>query len=103
MRGGPELAQVQQGEGAGQLRVGRAGQGGRQVGDITMGHEALTRRIPVMATWDDHDFAANNQGKEYPCTRCGSTGQGLTLTRESQEEFVRHFNIPPTDPIHWYL
>jgi len=46
-------------------------------------------KIPVMATWDDHDFASNNQGKEYACTR------------ESQEEFVRHFNVPSTDPIHW--
>ncbi|HEX4923210.1 MAG TPA: alkaline phosphatase D family protein [Bdellovibrionales bacterium] len=26
----------------------------------------LKRLIPVLATWDDHDFGHNNSGKEYP-------------------------------------
>ena len=44
--------------------------------------------IPVMATWDDHDFAYNNGGNEYPCPR------------DSQLEFATHFNISATDPQH---
>ena len=45
-------------------------------------------KIPVMATWDDHDFGANNQGIEYACLAA------------SQNEFVTHFNVPPSDPMH---
>merc|ERR1712168_1174207 len=45
-------------------------------------------KIPVMATWDDHDFGYNNCGNEYVCPR------------ETQNEFVIYFNIPPTDPRH---
>ena len=26
-------------------------------------------RIPVMATWDDHDYASNNQGNDYNCLK----------------------------------
>jgi len=44
-------------------------------------------KIPVMATWDDHDCCADNAGNEFPCLE------------ESQEEFVKHFNIPATDPV----
>ena len=39
-----------------------------------------------MATWDDHDFGANNVGKEYP------------KRQEGQLEFLRHFDIPKDDP-----
>lgn len=45
-------------------------------------------QIPVTGTWDDHDYAANNQGKGYECAAA------------SQNEFVTHFNVPPTDPRH---
>jgi len=45
-------------------------------------------KIPVMATWDDHDYASNNLGNDYPCKQ------------ESQDEFVTHFNIPESDPRH---
>ena len=45
-------------------------------------------KIPVMATWDDHDFGSNNAGNNYVCLK------------QSQDEFVIHFNIPPTDPRH---
>ena len=29
----------------------------------------LLVRIPVMATWDDHDYASNNQGNDYNCLK----------------------------------
>ena len=45
-------------------------------------------KIPVTGTWDDHDYAANNQGDEYECKKL------------SQDEFVYHFNIPSDDPRH---
>jgi len=46
----------------------------------------LSANIPVMATWDDHDFGSNNDGKHYP------------KRVESQLEFLRHFDIPADDP-----
>jgi len=44
-------------------------------------------KIPVMATWDDHDCCSDNAGNDFPCLL------------ESQEEFVKHFNIPDTSPV----
>ena len=48
----------------------------------------VSLKIPVMATWDDHDYGSNNVGNDYPCPM------------ESQDEFVTHFNIPESDPRH---
>lgn len=48
-------------------------------------HKFLDANIPVMATWDDHDFGRNNDGKHYP------------KRSESQLEFLRHFDVPSTD------
>ncbi len=45
----------------------------------------LQAQIPVMATWDDHDFGENNAGNDY------------SKRVESQLEFLRHFDIPPDD------
>mmetsp|Transcript_36137 Transcript_36137/g.44212 ORF Transcript_36137/g.44212 Transcript_36137/m.44212 type:complete len:514 (+) Transcript_36137:425-1966(+) len=42
--------------------------------------------IPVMGSWDDHDFGSNDQGNEYKCKL------------ESQLEYCIHFNIPRKDP-----
>lgn len=44
--------------------------------------QELRRRGPVLATWDDHDFGANDVGAEYP------------LRRESQAEFLRWLDEP---------
>ncbi len=30
------------------------------------GYQALRARVPVIGTWDDHDYGANNAGAEYP-------------------------------------
>lgn len=45
-------------------------------------------KIPVMATWDDHDCCADGGGNEFPCLK------------ESQKEFVLHFNVPDSEPMH---
>ncbi|WP_156312620.1 alkaline phosphatase D family protein [Marinagarivorans algicola] len=45
----------------------------------------LTAKIPVLATWDDHDFGANNAGNNY------------SKRKESQQQFLRHFDIPTSD------
>ncbi|MCB1319320.1 MAG: alkaline phosphatase family protein, partial [Leptospiraceae bacterium] len=46
----------------------------------------LRAEIPVLATWDDHDYGENNQGRYY------------TRRAESQQEFARHFDLPADDP-----
>ena len=48
--------------------------------------QELRRRGPVLATWDDHDFGANDAGAEYP------------LRRESQAEFLRWLDEPADSP-----
>merc|ERR1719209_932363 len=45
-------------------------------------------KIPVMATWDDHDSSVDDGGNGFPCMA------------ESQAEFVKHFSIPKTSPLH---
>lgn len=45
-------------------------------------------RIPVTGTWDDNDFGDSGMGAEYQCLR------------SSQNEFVYHMGVPPTDPRH---
>ena len=45
-------------------------------------------KIPVMATWDDHDYGYNNAGSEYQCKA------------ETQAEWANHFNIPASQPQH---
>lgn len=46
----------------------------------------LAAEVPVLATWDDHDYGANNAGDNY------------SKREESQQEFLRHFDIPADDP-----
>ena len=46
----------------------------------------LRRRVPVLATGDDHDFGANDVGANYP------------KRRESQEEFLRWLDEPADSP-----
>jgi alkaline phosphatase D len=54
----------------------------------TIGPLRAGEEIPVLATWDDHDYAYDNAGNEYACPL------------ESQNEFVVHFSVPPEDPRH---
>ena len=46
----------------------------------------LRAKVPVLATWDDHDFGANDVGADYP------------KRRESQEEFLRWLDEPADSP-----
>jgi alkaline phosphatase D len=46
----------------------------------------LRRKVPVLATWDDHDFGGNDAGADYP------------KRRESQQEFLRWIDEPADSP-----
>ena len=50
------------------------------------GYLDLVKDIPVMATWDDHDYGLNDGGKEF------------TKKNESQEVFLDFFNINKNNP-----
>ena len=50
------------------------------------GYQKLKQTCPVLATWDDHDFGANDAGTEYP------------MKRESQKVFLDFFEAPKDDP-----
>lgn len=47
----------------------------------------LTNKAPVYATWDDHDFGANDAGASYP------------MKRESQQLFLDFMDVPPNSPL----
>ena len=49
------------------------------------GYKKLKAACPVLATWDDHDFGADDSGADYP------------LRRESQQVFLDFFDAPPDD------
>jgi len=50
------------------------------------GFAALRQTTPVMATWDDHDYGANDAGKEYP------------LKELAQDVFWDSFGLPDEHP-----
>lgn len=43
--------------------------------------------VPILATWDDHDYGANDAGTDYP------------LKHKSQQIFLDFFGFDKTDPI----
>jgi alkaline phosphatase D len=49
------------------------------------GYRKLKATCPVLATWDDHDFGADDSGANYP------------LRRESQQVFLDFFEAPADD------
>lgn len=51
------------------------------------GFAALSRTTPIVAVWDDHDYGANDAGREYP------------MKRESQQLFLDVFGIPKDSPM----
>ncbi|MFO0820966.1 MAG: alkaline phosphatase D family protein [Pirellulales bacterium] len=57
----------------------------KQLGDQP-GYQKLLASCPVVATWDDHDYGANDAGVEY------------AKKRESQQIFLDFFQAPPDDP-----
>jgi alkaline phosphatase D len=50
------------------------------------GYQKLLQTCPVLATWDDHDYGANDAGAEYP------------KKRESQQLFLDFFGVPRDSP-----
>jgi alkaline phosphatase D len=51
------------------------------------GFAALRRTVPIVAVWDDHDYGANDAGREYP------------RKRESQQVFCDFFGIAADAPV----
>ncbi len=45
-------------------------------------YKNLKRNVPILATWDDHDYGKNDAGKEYP------------MKAESKEIFLKFFDEP---------
>jgi alkaline phosphatase D len=50
------------------------------------GYLELVKNIPVMATWDDHDYGINDGGAEFP------------KKREAQKVFLDFFNVDEKSP-----
>src|SRR5213078_1224551 len=50
------------------------------------GWQKLLKACPVLATWDDHDYGANDAGAEYP------------KKDESQQVFLDFFGVPKDSP-----
>jgi alkaline phosphatase D len=50
------------------------------------GYKKLVKTLPVLATWDDHDFGKNDVGGDFP------------MKEESQRQFLDFFNIPADSP-----
>ncbi|MEL7269902.1 MAG: alkaline phosphatase D family protein [Bacteroidota bacterium] len=50
------------------------------------GYKALSTKVPIIGTWDDHDYGANDAGREF------------SQKKESQQLFLDFFNVPQTDP-----
>ena len=47
---------------------------------------AFRKKVPILATWDDHDMGLNDVGADYP------------YRRESQQIFLDYFGDPPDSP-----
>jgi phosphodiesterase/alkaline phosphatase D-like protein len=47
---------------------------------------ALRANVPTIATWDDHDYGANDAGKDYP------------FRKESKDIFLKFWNEPNPSP-----
>lgn len=54
--------------------------------DTQPGYELLKKTCPVIGTWDDHDYGANDAGVEYP------------MKRESQQLFLDFLRVPADHP-----
>lgn len=50
------------------------------------GFRRLRETCPIHATWDDHDYGANDAGADYP------------IRETSQEIFLDFFDVPPDAP-----
>ncbi|HBC64353.1 MAG TPA: metallophosphatase, partial [Planctomycetaceae bacterium] len=48
--------------------------------------QQLRAKVPLIATWDDHDYGENDAGREYP------------FKRESKDIFLKFWNEPAVSP-----
>ena len=51
------------------------------------GWRELREQVPVLATWDDHDYGLNDAGKEFP------------LKDVAQQQFIKFFDLPQASPV----
>lgn len=51
------------------------------------GFARLRRRVPILATWDDHDYGLNDGGAEF------------SARRDSQKEFQDFWGVPVDSPL----
>lgn len=51
------------------------------------GWQRINEQAKVMATWDDHDFGANDMGRDYP------------MKRFAQQKFADFYGFPDSHPI----
>ncbi len=51
------------------------------------GFASLRRTVPILAVWDDHDFGADDAGRDY------------RMRRGSQEVFLDFFGVPADAPL----
>ncbi|MCF8258183.1 MAG: alkaline phosphatase family protein, partial [Flavobacteriales bacterium] len=54
--------------------------------DSNANYCTMKQAVPIIATWDDHDYGGNNLGKHYP------------QKVESQKQFLTCFNEPKDSP-----
>ena len=54
--------------------------------DSVPGYLALRTKIPVIGTWDDHDYGLNDGGEEF------------SAKKESQQEFLDFLKVPKDSP-----
>ncbi|SMC84477.1 alkaline phosphatase D family protein [Cellulophaga tyrosinoxydans] len=54
--------------------------------DSVPGYMALRTKIPVIGTWDDHDYGLNDGGEEFKAKK------------ESQQEFLDFLKVPKDSP-----
>ena len=50
------------------------------------GFAVLRRHVPLLGTWDDHDYGENNAGADYP------------MKRQSQQLLLDFFGVPADSP-----
>jgi alkaline phosphatase D len=50
------------------------------------GFVELRKNVPILGTWDDHDYGRNDAGAEYP------------MKRQSQQVFLDFFGVPKDSP-----
>ncbi len=51
------------------------------------GWQALRAKVPILATWDDHDYGLNDAGKEF------------ALKDIAREQFIKFFDLPMDSPV----